>query len=246
MDININDIINYSVCPMRYKLSSSDNLDEYTIIENKYSNVIKKCIYSYFYTIQNNETAGFNNLKKTFGSLWIGNKTLNDILFCEPSSWRDLNEQKRKKGLNALYDLNSIFKDLNKKPILIDYKYSVKLSKNINISGTFDLVLKNENSTDLYIFNISDTINDYEYLQRNYKVHLAYYSFSKIFNEKLDNIYVYCFNKGKLFKVDLKKINIEEFKKNIIGIVKCLYNNIYYKSPSANCSKCYYKNSCRQ
>lgn len=244
MILDVNDILNYSICPMRYKFSKEEANDNEVIVEKKYSNVVRKSIFTYFSSIQNGIAPTFGSLKRTFGNLWIGEKNVNEILFSEPVSWRNKEEQKRKKGITSLNKFNQYFKDKLYYPILIDYKYEVAINKFVSITGTIDLVVDNNGKLDLIEFRTNDIKNDCDYINRSFKITGACYAFEDIFKEKIEKILSYGLNKNSVNLTFRNNNNYKAFKDDVINIAKCIHNNIFYISPSNYCSKCFYKNKC--
>lgn len=228
---------------MKYFLSQKININEINI-DDKYNDTVKSTIFSYFYKIQNKENATYSSLKRIFGNLWIGEKSVDEIIFKEPTSWRDKEDFYRKRGIKAFYKFHESFKNDIKYPILINHDYEVKINKNLTIKGTIDLIREDNGDLELLDIRTGDTVSENSYINKNLRIISSCYAFEKLFDIKLKKVYSYGFDKNSLTIIS-KNNDYAEFEKAIINIAKCIYNNLIYVSPGSHCIKCAYKNKCR-
>lgn len=245
MNFNIKDIVDYAYCPYYYKLNK-ENKDISTVIE-LYDNVMHKSIYAYLTSIQNNSVPSLNTLYSSFGTQWIGkNKNIEDILFTEPSSWRDRKNIKRKQGFDALYHFHHRMSKHEFIPIFINKKYSFNLTSNITIEGNLELVRDINGLIEIIDFKTNDRDINEVYVESSLELTAMDYALKNLFNITANSLVVYNVEKNRAYLTRRDDSSFKEFKSNVINICKGIHNNIFYKSYSNDCNSCKFKSKCKQ
>lgn len=251
MVIDINEVLCYCKCPMLYKFKYVDETNNKNInILEKYDYDIHKTLYSYFAIIQNKEIGTLHALKKAWGEFWLKNKSPYDIIYSEPTSWRDTYDNKRKQGINAIFMFYQTFKDKPGIPIILNQKYKIAITKNITLTGTFELVRAVNIDDKDYIEIIDFKTNDRAYnkisINNDIEITAMSYAFRKIFNTKENNVIYYGIDKGKFESSTRSEADYDIMLNTISNVAKAIYNKMFYICPDEKCLSCPYKTKCSE
>lgn len=247
--ISIDEIVDYSKCPMYYFFKYKSGLpnDSYDIIE-KYEEDINKIIYYAFYKYQEGEIIRLEDLKQMWGRLWIKDKRKSNLIFSDSYINKDTYNTKRVKGLESLLNFRNFLIDSPSYPILINQDYSIKID-DIIVSGKFDVVREIDNAVGEKEIQVClfRSERDVPKLTQKYdlKLHCDTYAIENMINKNLDMSYlIYYFEKNKsIVRSDISS-NKEMFLHNIKTITKLIKENVFYMSVNDNCQKCTFKNKC--
>lgn len=245
--IDIKDIIEYCHCPMYQKFSSNESLKNKVISTiEKFDTDIHNSIYSYLTLMQSGEKVTLRHLNKAFATKWIGTgKTVDDILFVEPSSWRDTHEQKRKKGLSSLNQLHKFLSSDVFFPVAINKEYDVRISNNVNLTGSIEFVRElADGSMQLIDFKVDDKLHNKVYVEKDLEITAACYAFEKTYGRKIDSVLFYGLDKNRTVRTSRNEDDYKMLKKVVTNVNACIRNNIYYPCPSDKCNTCLYKSIC--
>ena len=245
--IDIKDIVIYSNCPMYYKFFNNGEL-KYKVISTceLFDTEIHEAIYSYLNLFQDSKTASLRHLNKAFATRWIGsNKTIEDILYVEPSSWRDTYDQKRKRGLASLHKFHNLISQEPFFPIAINKKYKVNICKNLYLTGTIEFVREiNSKIIELMDFKVDDKLHNKVYVEKDLEITAACYAFKQLYNKDIDTICFYGLDKGKSYTTYRSDKDYKLLKLIAVKIFTCIKNNVFYPRIGDNCSSCLYKSIC--
>ena len=245
--IDIKDIINYCHCPMYQKFSSKDSLKNNVVSTiEKFDTDIHNAIYSYLTLMQSGEKVTVKHLNRAFATRWIGtDKTVNDILFVEPSSWRDTHEQKRKRGLQSLNKLHKYLSSDIFFPIAINKSYEVPVAKGLYLTGTIEFVRELMDGTiQLVDFKVDDKLHNKVYIEKDIEITAACYAFDKLYNKNIDSVVFYGLDKNKPIVTSRSGDDYKMLTKIAVNVYTCIKNNLYYPCPSDKCNNCLYKSIC--
>lgn len=250
MDIDIREVIDYCRCPMYYKFKyQSDDIKTQTInVLEKYEVDIHRTLYSFFSLVQNGEPVGLINLKRTWGSLWIGSKSAGEVLYADPASWRDTHNEKRKKGITTIVNFYDRFKDKIGFPIAVNKRYRVLINKGVYLTGAFEVIRevsnKDKSIIEIIDFKVDDKQHNKLNIDKDLEITAASYAFRKTFNTVEDRILHYGLDKNK---VNYTNRNEEDYKM-LAHTVKCvaisIHNKLFYACPDSKCYSCTYKPVC--
>lgn len=232
----------------RYKLGSSIKAIN---IREKYDHDIHKVVYNFFAVIQNNESLNINHLKRAWGSLWLGNKTGDDIILSTPSTWRDSANSKRKDGIQAIIRFFDKFKGNPGYPIAVNHPYKVSIGDGIIVLGTWEVIrevedLPGQRVVEIIDFKVDDKLYNKVHFQNDIEITAMSYAFRETFNEVEDRILYYGMNKGANTEVTRSESDYEFMKHTVKDVVKSIQNDIYYARVGGDCYHCPYRRECEK
>ena len=181
----IDDIIEYNLCPRRYKLKNimgfdcgkgkfKTQVDEY--YQNHAFESIKKSIYYFFKKLQKDEEVTSELFKKQFGNIYYKNLSAMDIIGMETRSPSEL-EPIFTKSLGSALDTFLTLNRTKWKPLIVDKPVDAKVGK-YTISGKLDAVVENKNRTSsIEIMTFSKSKNqksmDEMYVKNNFHLNFG-------------------------------------------------------------------------
>jgi hypothetical protein len=210
----------------------------------KYDRDMHKTIYSFFAAVQNHEMVSLGAMKRTFGTLWIGNKDSASMLYAEPSSWRDTHNERRKRGINTVINVFNAFKDNPGFPIVINKPYSIKLSNTITLTGTWEIVREVDNKIQLIDFKVEDKLHNRIHIDKDIEITAACMAFDKIFDTKIDSVVYYGLDKNKAHVTNRNEDDFKVLTHTVTCVAKAIHNKLFYACPSNKCYSCMYKSVC--
>ena len=136
--LTIKDVLDFCWCPRYYDLKKND--PNHNNLKDLYDDALHKCFYEYLLALQNNTLANrLETLKYRWGKEWIKQKKNSQIL-CTPSATkRDTYDAKRRAGIDAIITFDKLM-DTPQYPILINKQYSLPITDNITLIGTWEYI----------------------------------------------------------------------------------------------------------
>lgn len=247
--ISIDEIIDYSKCPMYHFLKHKKNISTEKIdIVEKYEQDILKVIYYSFYKLQENEVIRVEDIKAMWGRLWIKDKRRNNIVFTDSYMHKDTYNTKRVKGLESLLNFRGFLSNNLGYPILINQEYKIKID-NIILSGKFDLVREVLNSNEEKEIQTCMFLSDRDVPRITQKYDLKFHcdalAIQGMVDEKLKMSHlIHYFERGKTIVKKHNLMNNEMFLHQVKTIAKLIKDEVYYTSITDNCQKCMYSELC--
>ena len=249
MEIDIQDVKEYCFCPMYYKYKKENKKTKYINIVESYDFVIRQSIFSFFALISEGQGPSMYILKRTFGAKWIGRKTKEDVMYLKPGDWRDSHNERRKKGIKALVKFYDLFKERHGFPIALNKTYSVPISKNLNLTGSFEIIreLKDKNnvsSIDILHFRNDDVYKIDMAIDKDIEISALSFAFRSVFKVKEDQITIYSLHRGKSNITYRTKEDYRVMIRTIKNVAYLIKNKIFYAFPDNKCYSCIYKDVC--
>lgn len=246
MIIDIEDIINYSQCPMIYKYSKLDKYKSNKIsILTEYDKTIHESIYTYLNLMKSGAKVSLKNLLSIFGTKWIGtDKTINDMLFITPLTWRDTHNEKRKEGIKALTKLDKYLNKQEFYPILIGQQYKFQICKGLILTGRFQVIREINQSIEIIDFKTDDKTQEKLRPYKDLSITAQWFAFKENFNQNPDIALYYGLHSGTKYNAFRTDKDLKMLKTTIKNISLCIKNNIYYVCPGPQCYYCIYKDIC--
>ena len=247
--LSIDEIVDYSVCPMLHYFKHVDKKSDCKIdMLDKYKQDLLKVVRYSFYMIQQGETLQTHSLSNMWGKLWIKDKRRSSIVFSESTASRDLYNDKRVKGIEGLLKFRDFLLKSPGYPIVVDKEYKVKIDDDLYITGRFQAIREIENKDgekeiQVCMFSPMGTnsrINN----TYNLRFHCDALALEQYVQEDLKLSYLmFYIEKGKH---STKKYmdNKSMFLHNVKTISKLIKDGVYYMTSSESCDKCLYKGIC--
>lgn len=247
--INIKDVIRYTKCPMYYKLHSNPIINANRAeMHDKYEHDLFTVLYTYLIRLQSGENVRVDNLTTNFMKLWTNGRykrTEANFLYNNPYSNNDVIEIRRKSGLEALIFLHQYFKKNRIYPILINEPYEVKISKNVILKGNIPLLYQNSDGViELLHFLVDDKYDKSFTIEKDLGLTASLLGCQTISGKRIDKISVYSFHKKKIYTTVRDYKDMDVFKKIVLNVSKCIYNNILYPCINYKCGDCIYNDIC--
>ena len=249
LSLNIKDVLDFSWCPKYYELKNN-NPNERNLKE-AYDIALHKCFYQYLLALQNDTLLeGLKTLKYRWGKEWIKQKT-NSELICTPSAAkRDTYDAKRKAGINAIITFDKLMQG-SQYPILVNKNYSIRITDDIILTGTWEYVreIEVEGKKVIQLMKFRTENNRFQVLsQMNHDLELtaAALAFSETFNlnhVEFQLVYVDIYKSRMVASYRTQK-DFNLLKETVISVAQCIRNNIKCISPDKKCYHCEYRDIC--
>ena len=249
LNLNIKDVLDFSWCPKYYELKNI-NPNERNLKEI-YDIALHKCFYQYLLALQNNTLLeGLKTLKYRWGKEWVKQKT-NSELICTPSAVkRDTYDAKRKAGIDAIVTFDELMQD-PQYPIIINKSYSIQITDDIVLTGTWEYVREVEvdGVKTIQLMKFRTENNRFQVInQMSHDLELtaAALAFSETFNlNHIDFQLVYVdIYKKKMTTSYRDNKDFDLLKNTVISVAKCIRNDIKCISPDKKCYHCEYRDVC--
>ena len=248
--IDIQQIIDYAKCPMyyKYKYIDVDKKTNYVNIFEKYDKSIHRVIYNSLIRKQENHIIRLDDIKRIWGVEWIKDKRKSKIVFAERKTYKDLYNERRKKGLLGLLHFREVFNKTEAFPFLINKEYKITINNSFILTGNIELVQKNIDGTiECMLFKTNEYTNNK--VNKNYDLKLIgnAVALSNMLetqhNEKIKYI-IFHIDKKTQYEIPINDINYKIFINNVSNIKKAIDNNIFYFVPEEKCYNCVYSHVC--
>ena len=245
--LDIQEAIDYARCPMLYffKYKAKSLKTEYINLIEKYDEDIHKVIYYAFTKVQDGNPIEVKDIKASWGKAWIKDKRTASIMFNESLSSKDTYNERRRKGLLSLLHFQKEFNNNPGFPIAINLPYKIPISKNLELTGKFELIRENSlKEIEVFTFKTDEHSNTKVTKENDLKLIASSVAIKKYV--KTDNIkhIMYHVDKFNYSIHDNKDLNKDFLIYSIKNIFKSIYNNIFYMGPDSNCFICPYKDVC--
>jgi hypothetical protein len=241
MIFDINEIITFSECPMKFYFKHILKDEKYNI-DNKYQKDMLNIIYSLFDMIQIGQI-NIRPLKAIWGKKWINKKSKQNFIYEIPKSWRDSFSAYQKKGIESIVFLFNEYSNKGYKPLIINSPYLINLSNDTKIKGTFHVVAEKDNQIELMIFR-SFKLIDRWYLQNDFEATISALAFRTLFKQKENKITLNCFERKKIITEIKTNDQIKTVIKDVNNIINCINNSLFFRSVNEGCFYCQFKKEC--
>lgn len=249
-EVNINEIIDYSKCSMFYylKYKKKAYTDKINLLE-KYNECIHKVIYFSFCKLQEGNIIRVEDIKNTWGRLWIKDKRKSSIIFSDSYLHKDIYNNKRIKGLESLLTFREYLIKKPNFPICINQEYKFKLNDDLVIKGKFDVIRETKDEDNNIKLQTCVFKDDSEYtkmmLKNDLKFNCDAIAIENSINEdyKIEHL-IYYYEKNKEIEVKNTLADKRVFAHNVNTIYNLIKNNVYYMSVNKNCQSCIYNSIC--
>jgi hypothetical protein len=246
-EINLQEIIDYSKCPMYYyfKYKCPDLKTEKINIIEKYDKDIHSVIYYALSKLQEGEEIETKDIKSSWGRIWIKDKRKSNIIFGESFSNKDTYNERRRKGLDSLLNFQNTFNNIpHATPIAINQEYKIQVSKNLVIKSNFELVRSSDKHLEVFTFKTDEHTNNRVVKEFDLKILANGIAAKELYkSDKILNT-MYHVDKGTFNFDDANDINKEFFDYTVTNIYKAMYNKLYYMNSDNTCYTCIYKDIC--
>lgn len=248
-EVDIQEIIDYSKCPMLYFFKHKHKTSTpYIDVNNKYENDLLKIIYYSYSKIQDDSFIRVEDIKQMWGRLWIKDKRKIDLVFSDSYLHKDFYNTKRIKGLESLLLFRNNLAQDNSFPIAINQPYKIKID-DIIINGKFDIVREviNEKGKKEIQSCIFKTDNYSTRLTQKYdlKFNCDAIAIEQLIDKKVDiSNMIYYIEKGKSVSKKNTKLSKLAFAHNVKTIHKLILDDVYYMSINEHCDSCIYSSIC--
>lgn len=247
LKLNIKDVLDFSWCPKYYDLKNG-NPNERNLKE-AYDLALHKCFYTYLTSLQNDTLIdSLKTLKYRWGKEWVKQKTNSEII-CTPSALkRDTYDAKRRAGIDAIITFDKLM-NTPQYPILINKQYSISITDDIVLTGTWEYIREVEinGKKIIQLLKFRTENNRFQVLnQMNHDLELtaAALAFNETFNaNEIQLVYVDIYKKKMMLSYRTVK-DFELLKKTVISVAKCIKHNIRCVSPDKKCYHCEYRDIC--
>lgn len=249
LNLNIKDVLDFCWCPKYYDIKK--NNPNKRNLKDTYDIALHKCFYLYLNALQNDTLEnGMKTLKYKWGKEWVKQRTNSEII-CTPSALkRDTYDAKRKAGIEAI----TIFEKLMNTPqfpILINKNYSIKITDDIILEGTWEYVREVEINGQkvIQLMKFRTENNRFQVVnQMHHDLELtaAALAFSNTFNQgdlTFQLVYVDIYKKRMTVSYRTAK-DFDLLKETIISVAKCIRQDIRCISPDKKCYHCEYRDEC--
>ena len=248
MELTIKQIQDYTYCPKFYKLCHIDNLKKSkdANIENHFKNAVERTMYHFFYCVQDGNIPSLRELKKKFGDLYIGERTLAETMLLGRSS-RDLATVLEKKSTTMLSNFYDKYSTEHGVPILVDKEYELKINE-VVVKGNIPIIRETPEHTIEMLHFYIDTTRDMKNvmplaLRYNISTVISTFAFEKIYGTMVENT-CYGVISGKSLSVRAPKTQFNRLSNMITAISTAIENELFYPVMNNNCINCAYNKIC--
>jgi CRISPR/Cas system-associated exonuclease Cas4 (RecB family) len=247
MDLTLQQIYDYNVCPMLYKFKYQMKLgirSEPTLLE-RYDDSIHKTIMFYYYQILNGKQPSQEQVRQKFGSLFYKGMDIKDIL---NSSTIDRNMNAF--NLQGIKALDTFYEKEFKRsftPIGVDMDIRVPVDDQYLVT-TIDLVreIRYEEKPLVEIVNFTTTTKAADPFAVNHNIELTAgsYAFRKLFKATENRVIMTYMKSGKEYISVRKDPELKKFEAIVHGVGKAIEEDRFYPVLNTRCNYCPYRDVC--
>lgn len=140
-------IKDFQICALLYDLRHKETIGEpilgRELLARRYEETLKRVASFFFYKKQSGNTPSYNAILNRWEKLWFPKEmTPYDMAVEQHEAWHGNLASYNTDAAVALMKFHEDFADDSWQPILIDEKFLVPLTREVRISGQFDLVLR--------------------------------------------------------------------------------------------------------
>ena len=246
MKISLNEISEFLHCPMFYRFKHEDEKirTPYLDLYEKYDSDIRKFMYAYHSQLQNGDAVDGSTVKRIWGSLWIGEKNKQDLIFTDTGDKRDTWNEKRKQGIENLMTYHSKGPKSIGTPVLVNHEFEVDISKGITLTGNFELIQELNGKVELVTYIPDSRKITGAMFRKDMKITGLSYAFKETFGDKQDNTVAYLVDKNRRVQTARTEKDYKIFQESVKNIAISIRNDIFYINPNPRCISCLYKDKC--
>lgn len=246
MKLHLDQIQDFLHCPMfyRFRYKEEGTKTPYLDLYEKYDSDIKKFMHAYHAHLQNGDAVDAATVKRIWGSLWIGEKNKQDLIFMETGDKRDTWNEKRKQGIENLIGYHIKGPKNIGTPILVNHEFEIEVSKNVFLTGVFDLIQELNGKVELVTYLPDSKKITSGMLRKDMIVTALSYAFKKTFGDKQDETVVYLVDKNRRVLTKRTEEDYKIFQESVKNIAISIRNDIFYINPNPGCISCLYKENC--
>lgn len=249
MKVSIQEIIDYSKCPMlHYHKYISKIETPYTDINEKYDDEIHKVLYSSFIKYRDTERISLSSVMTLWGKHWIKDVRRSGLLTVDTNS-RSLYNIKRLKGIHSLKAMAERFDGFSHKVILCNKEYEIEVFKNLYITGNIELLTEEEKadkskSLHLFVFKTDENAHNKLNNEYEYKMLMSIIASEELIKDKEIKYNIYNLDKDKMITLNEFRVHKEDFRNSVYNIAYLIKNKVYYMVPDESCFRCTYRDVC--
>jgi len=242
VEITTKEIILYSFCPKLFYLKRDMKLTP--SLEDYYADTLHRLMARFLFMARDGEISA-KELKMIWASSAIAQRRKHKFAYYNPVNWKSNISEFNKKGAAAINFLLNTFPDMLGSIIAVNEIYSVKLSKDLTLTGEWDLIQENMETKEieLVIFKEHDKLNHIP-LNQDYKAVLDTIAFMRSFNSAPAKVSLQSYNSQRKVSGNISGAHIKEVLKNTISICGAIENGTKYKYLSYKCKSCPAKQIC--
>lgn len=245
--VSIQELIDYAKCPVYYffKYKSPEYKTEAISLIEKYDDDIHKVIYYAFSRASEGDSIDIKDVKSSWGRAWIKDKRKVSIMFNESLSRKDTYNELRKRGIHSLLQFQKVFSLEPGFPIAINKPYEIQVSKNLTVTGNFELIRENTfKQIEVMTFKTDEHSNVKVVKDNDLKLMASSIAAEEYLGSKDIHHVMYQVDKYNFTRHTEDTINKDLFIFSVNNIFKAMYNKLYYMAPSNDCYFCPYKDIC--
>ena len=249
MILTLDQIRDYTYCPKLCKLTYIDNLmkSRDALIELRFDTAMKQTANYFFYSVQDKTVPSIKDIRKKFGDLYIGNRTISETAMLNKSR-RNIARILENRSINMLSNFHSKFSVEHGVPILINKEYELKIGNTL-VKGTFPIIREtNDKEIEILHFYVDYSI----YLRDTLPITVKYdplitassLAFKKLYGSTINCHTYYGMASGNQVRINKTKSDYKSFIQMVNGISSAIQNNIFYPVWNNNCINCAYNKIC--
>lgn len=246
--LSIQEVKDYLYCPKYYKLSHIDKVPQPSSAnaERCFEESIRQTIFFFFNNIQASRVLSLAQLRKKFGDLYIGSRTVEETLFLS-RSWRNTARKLEKLGIPTIKNFYDRFSDSHGFPIMVNKPYSLKIG-NTTVTGHIPIIRETANKKiemlDIYVTTKRSDANTLQTLSElDISSTASMLAFKKLYGEDV-NLSIYSPYTKHMLSVTKSKKVYEVFFNLIKNVSTSMERNLYYPVLNQSCVSCIYNDKC--
>lgn len=248
MKLSIKQIKDYNYCPRMYKYAHVDGIysGKITTVENFFDDCIKQTVYWFFYNIQDNIVPSIKEVKKKFGDLFVGSRSVGETIFMDRIQ-RNTARALENKSIDMLKHFHDMYKDNHGIPILVNKDYEIKIG-NAMITGTIPIIRENRAQQIEMLSFYTDSKNSKivlaSMIRYDIETTASSLAFKTLFNKIPDKHTYYSLNSSEECNINKSPNQYQDFIEMIESISKAIQLELYHPVYNDNCIGCAYNKLC--
>jgi len=246
--IHIRDVLDYCHCPMLYRYKHADESDRLqskriSVIE-KYDHDLHKAVFAFLAALQNQEDVPAKSITNIWGSIWLGNKTQQEIIYTSSYSWGVIENDRRKRGLESLM---AVFEHYRKNPgviIAVNEPYKIQISKDLELIGEWDLIREVKSGIEVVDFKTDDKVHNKVVIEHDLELTAAAMAFRHVFKLQEDRLSYFGLDRKKIQSTKRGLDDFKRLKHTVRCVATSIDQNLFYAKPDVKCRTCPYRIAC--
>ena len=219
----------------------------YTSVTRLFEYAMQKAAYRFFWTEFSGEPLTIQQLRRSFGDLFIGRRSKKKTLTINTDNHRDVMAMHEQHGVNCINKFYKRFVDDTGIPIIINTDYEL-VTGDVLLKGTLPVIREYNDEIELLDVRSDNTFfkRNTEWLIINHDIELiaAGLAFKQIFQTDIKTFKVYMLTSGKIHTIQKDLTALERFYTTVNSVGKAILNGIYFPSYNYNCLNCAYYKKC--